>query len=155
MQGTEGETPEIHPHSRVPTRIRQVLAALALGVVVALGGAALAAVSSYSGRILTETSYSSTAAITSNTLQADGNTVQLTYVIYSTQAGSAVVYYKGFGNEGVAIDSAVSVSASTAKVITVYAGLPSTYVVFTPSAATAGTVWIDGIVTTGPRRTRD
>ena len=132
-----------------------MLGVLLVGAVVALGGAALAAVRSYSGPLLATTAYSSTAAITSDTLVADGNTVQLTYVVYSTQAGTATVYYNSFNNAAVAIDTDVSVTASTAKINTVYAGLPSTYVVFTPSAATAGTVWIDGIASTGPRRTRD
>lgn len=144
------------PAHRPPTilgRARQVALVLLLSVFVGFGVTAYAASRNYSGQILASTAYSSTDPITSDNLISDGNVDRLTFVVYSTQAGSAQVYYRSFGGVAVAVGSATSISATTAEVIVLNFALPSTYVVFTPSAATPGTVWIDGIVGTGPRRT--
>jgi hypothetical protein len=46
-----------------------------------------------------------------------------------------------------------SITAATAEIIVLNFALPSTLVKFTPNAATAGTVWIDGIVGSHPKRT--
>lgn len=134
-------------------RVRQVALALLLSVLVGFGVTAYAASRNYSGQILASTAYSSTDPITSDNLISDGNVDRLTFVVYSTQAGSAQVYYRSFAGVAVAVGSSTSISATTAEVIVLNFALPSTYVVFTPSAATAGTVWIDGIVGTGPKRT--
>lgn len=140
---------------RPPTllrRVRQIALALVLAAL-ATAGVAVAASRNYSGRVLASTAYSSTAVITSDYLVSDGNVDRLTFVVYSTQAGSAQVYYRGFGGEEVAVGSATSISAATAEVIVLNFALPSTLVKFTPSASTPGTVWIDGIVGSGPKRT--
>jgi hypothetical protein len=141
---------------RPPTifgRVRQVALALLLSALVGFGVTAYAASRNYSGRVLAETAYSSTAVITSDYLVSDGNVDRLTFVVYSTQAGTAQVYYRGFGGEEVAIGSSTSITAATAEIIVLNFALPSTLVKFTPSAATAGTVWIDGIVGSHPKRT--
>lgn len=126
--------------------------ALLLTALVFVAREVYAATKNYSGRIM-DTSYASTAVITSDYLVADGNTDRMTLLVYSTQAGSLQAKYRSpFGGEEVNIDTATAITAAELEVVILNFGVPNVFVTFTPSAATAGEIWIDGVAGTGPRR---
>lgn len=143
-------------------RLRQIsasfaaLALLAVALAVIPPGllsprTALAATKSLSGRVM-DASYSSTAVITSDYLVSHGNVDRVTFAVLSTQAGSLQVKYRGFGGEEVSVGSAVTITADELEVVVLNFALPNVFVTFTPSAATAGEIWIDGVFGTGPDR---
>lgn len=146
----------------LPRRLRQILgslgalALLTAALVIVPPGLlsprpALAAQKSLSGRLL-DTSYSSTAVITSDYLTAHGNVDRVTFAVLSTQAGTLQVKYRAFGNEEVNVGSAVTITADELEIVVLNFALPSVFVTFTPAAATAGEIWVDGIYGTGPDR---
>jgi hypothetical protein len=143
-------------------RLRQISASLAVLALLSVALAvippgllspqpALAATKSLSGRIM-DASYSSTAVITSDYLVSHGNVDRVTFAVLSTQAGTLQVKYRAFGGEEVNVSTSVTITANELEVVILNFALPNVFVTFTPDAATAGEIWIDGVYGTGPDR---
>ena len=94
-----------------------------------------------------EVDYAATDAITSGTIRASrgqGGRRGLTLYIYSTQAGGAVVNFIGCPRDVArALTTSQAVSANSLLVLDFDHAVPRANVVFTPTAATAGSVWVE------------
>ena len=99
-----------------------------------------------SGTIM-EVDYAATDAITSGTIKAfrgASGARGLTLFIFSTQAGGAVVNFMGCPRDTArALTTSQPVSANTLLVLDFDHPVPQAQVVFTPTASTAGRVWVE------------
>jgi len=123
--------------------VRRTIATLSLLLVLAVGLSAYGVQRSAGARVMSA-SYASTAAITGDDLSSvTSSGSKLVCYVYSTQAGTVIVRY--IDDVWVARDLTASlvVAATTLTVISFTYHVPRSRLVFTPDAATAGTVTAD------------
>lgn len=95
------------------------------------------------GRIMSA-SYSSTAAITSDDLYAARKiSTKVTIFVFSSQAGTVQIQYLDDALVARNLTATLAVSASDLTVLNFDHKIPRLRAIFTPSAATPGTVTID------------
>lgn len=94
------------------------------------------------GQIL-DTSYAATTTLLSEHISVDPERSKgATIHVYSTQDGTATVYYVDEDANERALDSGQAVTASSLLTFDINYAIPHFYVAFAPTAATAGTVKI-------------
>lgn len=96
------------------------------------------------GSLISAQAFSSTDAISTDVLLASRLSAPKAVVfIYSTQAGTAIVYYQDYAGNDRALTTAQTVDANDLTVLNFDYPVPRLKVIFTPDAATAGVLTIE------------